>query len=410
MVLTSIFFLDHSLPKPPLRLVISRPQPLESRIPVRQKHESREVANDENNPVSPSQFPRPRSRLRLTSSTSVDTVRDHDHDSPEKLHSPPRLERAVRPLKGVLKKSASENQSHTPLDSTTPSHPRASSEPEQHNHSRAASVLATSTVTSKLKIKEPKFSKRLRTSSWMPFPNRGDQHSRAALEVAAASSPATLKAKPQVQTQKHVASTSSDQDHWSDIAMELDGPSHSSGVTVSAPRKRKAEDIADPRYGPHSPPSSPPGSPVMSRKKLPPIPTRTRMGEIVDEALKDFARERSVVFRPVITKLGPPAVLQRISADIVPHERHSTIWDADESDIYAWGGTLLLRNSKTASYSYPRHCIQDLRIELFMHDEPTSSPPVPSIEMSDEDVDEDLRPRYSWSTSYKGHRIPHSRP
>ncbi len=76
------------------------------------------------------------------------------------------------------------------------------------------------------------------------------------------------------------------------------------------------------------------------------------------------------------------------------------------SDIYAWGGTLLLRDSKSASYFYPRHCIQDLRIELFMHDEPTSSPPVPSIEMSDEDVDEDLRPRYSWSSSYKGHRIP----
>ncbi len=73
------------------------------------------------------------------------------------------------------------------------------------------------------------------------------------------------------------------------------------------------------------------------------------------------------------------------------------------SDIYAWGGTLLLRDSKPASYFYPRHCIQDLRIELFMHDEPTSSPRVPSID----DVDElDLRPRYSWSTSYKAHRVP----
>ncbi len=68
----------------------------------------------------------------------------------------------------------------------------------------------------------------------------------------------------------------------------------------------------------------------MSRKKLPLVPTRTRMGEIVDEALKDFARERSAVFRPVVTKLGPPGVLQRISADIVPHERYSTVWDADE--------------------------------------------------------------------------------
>ncbi len=144
-----------SPPKPPPRPVIARPQPLESRIPVRQKRESRQAANDENDPVSPSLSPRPRSRLRLASSTSVDTVHDHDHDSREKLHSPPRPERAVRLYKGVLMKSASENQSHTPLDSRPPSHPRASSEPEQHNHSRAASVLATSSMTSKLRIKEP---------------------------------------------------------------------------------------------------------------------------------------------------------------------------------------------------------------------------------------------------------------
>ncbi|KAI0737843.1 hypothetical protein C8Q80DRAFT_1114758 [Daedaleopsis nitida] len=421
------------LPEPPLRPVISRPQPLPSRIPVRPKRDYCEVATDENDP-SPSS-PRPRSRPRLASDASTETVRGYA-TSP-KLPPSPGRGRSPRPLKSALKKSTADN----------------SPQPDDTTRDRAP---AESAVTSK--SKESRFVRRLRPSSWMPLPHRNHHGPSPPSDVPSASTstsppkkhvafameksraPPVLTRTASMRRLGEADADSADHDHWTDIASELD--THPS----SPSSKRKAADERDPRYGA----LARPGSPIMSRNhsdverrlpsgsgskasgrknksagagfrevrlphnalpslsafELPPTPLPPiHMGGVTDELLREFAREKTASFHPAVTKRGPAGVLQRISIDIVPNERHSTVWDANEQDTFAWGGTLLVRDAKPASFFYPRHCIQDVRIEFCMLDEPTSAPDLSALPRFPQALP--VR-KYSWTASYTGHRLARS--
>lgn len=61
------------------------------------------------------------------------------------------------------------------------------------------------------------------------------------------------------------------------------------------------------------------------------------MGGIIDEALQECARDKIRTPPRNVKALakakvmeGAPGVLRRITADIVPTERHSVVWDAGE--------------------------------------------------------------------------------
>ena len=78
---------------------------------------------------------------------------------------------------------------------------------------------------------------------------------------------------------------------------------------------------------------------------------------------------------------------------------------ADLRDTYAWGGTLVVRDSKAPSYFYPRHCIQELKIEFAV----LSSPDCPSSATSQgPDSDPDAPQTYEWRIAHAGHFLPRS--
>ncbi|KAI0686510.1 hypothetical protein C8T65DRAFT_771575 [Cerioporus squamosus] len=444
------------LPRP--RPLISHPQPLHPRVPVRPKRDFRELegAADENDPHHVQPHLRPRSRPRLLSNqsdASTHAVRDLDLNS--NLHVPPH--RNTRPLKSALKKSASENDASppSPLSPTTGTTTRPG---------RFVSALTASSS----KPKDLPLARRIRTKSWVPFSSRNHpaEETRDARRASSPMAktkekktvsfgrdsprplpdvPGPLKRTPSMVDLSHAdsdaAADGASADHWEEIAMDLDGGGSPSG-------KRGFECEGDPRYGTMTPR---PGSPILTRTQsvftplvpsqaplpgrltpqneskstskgthrdvalrpfLAPIPlptpssafeippSRTIAGEIIDEVMKDYAREKNRTSPPIpVTKRGPVGVLQRINIDIVPNERHSTVWDANEGDTYAWGGTLVVRDSKAPSYFYPRHCIRDFKIEFAV----LSSPSSPSLPAS---PDPDAPQTYEWRTSYSGHRLP----
>ncbi|KAI0325384.1 hypothetical protein GY45DRAFT_249924 [Cubamyces sp. BRFM 1775] len=125
---------------------------------------------------------------------------------------------------------------------------------------------------------------------------------------------------------------------------------------------------------------------------------------MLDEVLKDIAKDKEerrhgrTVPKPVFKPCRDQSdVLRRFKIDIHADERHSTIWDGCETDIYAWSGTLVVHDAKPASYFYPRHSIHDFSIKFHTVAEPRSDPhtfdPTPS------------RTKYEWETTYRGHRI-----
>ncbi|KAI8969694.1 hypothetical protein BD414DRAFT_532056 [Trametes punicea] len=124
--------------------------------------------------------------------------------------------------------------------------------------------------------------------------------------------------------------------------------------------------------------------------------------ELLDEGLREIARDKeegkrgSDGSKPVAMPTKHD-VLRRFKAHIIPDERHSTIWDGNETAIYAWSGTLVVHDSKPASYFYPRHAIHDFSIQFHTVGEPRSDPhtfdPTPS------------QTKYEWQATYTGHRI-----
>ena len=364
-----------SPPQPPPRPIISLPQPLPGRIPVPPKRAYRELSNDENAPPSPS--PRPRARLRLHSDTSVASVNVVERSpSPErKIHSPPKGDRA-RPLKSALKKSASENTpvpfsptypTRTPIhllyppyyrqDSTVPFPPPPPSKPQRSS----------------------KVTKRVPGGAWMPFSSSRNHAARAASEDSRPRSlPTNTPRKTVTFALEQQPKRSSSQDghardnpaynhpgatsHWDEIAAELDTPA--TPVDPSSHLKRKAEDYPDRSGGTVT---FRPGSPTITRSRTPVFtpqspyrgsksidastarcvssvpkpaqsdspPGRTFIGGIVDEWIEEYAREKLRSPPPNTRALARRkdslgSVLRRITADIVPNERHSTIWDAGE--------------------------------------------------------------------------------
>ncbi|KAI1786277.1 hypothetical protein LXA43DRAFT_1085553 [Ganoderma leucocontextum] len=439
--LLNLFTKVKSVPEQP-RPVISHPQPLQSRIPSRPKRVYRELSNDENEP--PSSSPRPHFRARLHSNSSIasnDTILRSPSPG-RKLHTPPRGN-SGRPLKSALKKFPSENAP-----------PPAS----LHSRGLSSSSLPPDTL---LKSPRSKVTTRIPGGHWMPFSSSSRNHAtRAASEVSdprplsngarhkKTVSFALDEPEPRSSTSKLPrVSSSGELSHWDEIAQELDAPATSRAPSML---KRKAEDYPDsrrslvsPRLGSPTmtrmsvfkPESSPPVSfrrPLSSRRvpndeshpvdepndadklmarhlphTLAPSefarrPARTFIGGIVDEAMQECAREK-ILSPPRNVKAsarsmdGPSGVLRRITADIVPNERHSVVWDASESDTFAWGGTIILRDAKAASYFYPRHCIKDFQLEFCAIPEPRSGVDATSP------IDPDAPPTYDWRSSFTGH-------
>ncbi|KAI0353270.1 hypothetical protein OH77DRAFT_1522730 [Trametes cingulata] len=105
---------------------------------------------------------------------------------------------------------------------------------------------------------------------------------------------------------------------------------------------------------------------------------------------------------------GRSGVFRRFKVDIVPGARHTTIWDGGNTDIYAWSGTLEVRDAKPPSYFYPRHCIQDLWIKFHTVDEPGECPVTfdPTAAQSPSSA----KSKYEWETTYTGFRFTSSTP
>ncbi|RDX42550.1 hypothetical protein OH76DRAFT_1411035 [Lentinus brumalis] len=424
-----------SKPPPRPRLLISHPQPLQPRVPARPKRDFREVeaGTDENAPHHIQSHPRSRPRLLSNrSDASIRAVRDLDPNS--NLHVPP--PRDTRPLKSALKKSASENDagpsSVFPTTGTTT------------RPGRFVSALTTS------KPKDPTLVKRIRTKTWVPFSSRNHPPTETSEGRRASSSMTKTKEKtvsfgveeprpPLRRTPSMIDLSGADSDdgrdgsssdHWEVIGMDLDGDDPGYGTTTcrsGSPIPTHKQPVFTPlipsqKSLTESLPSNPESKPmnkgthrdVTLRPFLAPVtlptppsafelpPSRTIAGEIMDEVMKDYAQEKNRTSKPIpVTKLGPAGVLQRINIDIVPNERHSTVWDANERDIYAWGGTLLVRDSKAPSYFYPRHCIQDFKIDFAVLSSPSSS----SVPASS---DPDAPQTYEWRTSFSGHYLPRS--
>ncbi|PIL34748.1 hypothetical protein GSI_02535 [Ganoderma sinense ZZ0214-1] len=429
------------------RPVISQPQPLQGRIPARPKRAIAEVSNGENEPPVPS--PRPRFRIQPSSDSNV--ASDHAvlrSSSPErKLHTPPRGDR-VRPLplKSALKKSALENASHPPSpDSGVLS--SSSIPPETSLKSRRSKVTARVSGGTWMSFTSSSRNHATGASSDARDPRPSSDGTRQKKTVSFALEEVEAEAEPRSSTSKLVplrASAPDELSHWDEIAQELDSPAPSRPSSVL---KRKAEDYPEPRRTRTALPSRP-GSPTVMRKAVfkpvassPPVsyrrplysrpvpnhgdtkdlvarrlpqrttsskadraPGLTFMGGIVDTALQECARDKirsppHNVKATARSMEGSPGVLRRITADIVPNERHSVVWDANERDTFAWGGTIILRDAKAASYFYPRHCIKDFHLEFCALPEPRSGLSPSSATTADPDAP----PTYDWRTSYTGH-------
>ena len=48
--------------------------------------------------------------------------------------------------------------------------------------------------------------------------------------------------------------------------------------------------------------------------------------------------------------------------------------DPPYRDVYAWGGTILIRDAQPMSYFFPRYCIKSVQIEFSALAEPLSDP------------------------------------
>ncbi|OSD05565.1 hypothetical protein PYCCODRAFT_1361559 [Trametes coccinea BRFM310] len=128
-----------------------------------------------------------------------------------------------------------------------------------------------------------------------------------------------------------------------------------------------------------------------------------RAQDLLDEVLQAIARDREerergrTVPKSIFTPVTQSDVLRRFSVDMVPDERHTTIWDGKETDIYAWSCKLVVRDAKPACYFYPRHSIHDFSIQFHTVDEPRSDPhtfdPHPS------------RTKHEWQATYNRHRV-----
>ncbi|KAI0770874.1 hypothetical protein BD413DRAFT_493111 [Trametes elegans] len=136
----------------------------------------------------------------------------------------------------------------------------------------------------------------------------------------------------------------------------------------------------------------------------PPTGSRLMPKDILETVLDGIERDREERRRkktgvpPTRFRPGSRGVMQRFNVDIVPDKRHVTIWDGSDGDIYAWSGTLVVRDAKPTSYFYPRHSIHDLLIQFHTVSEPRADPstfdPVPG------------QAKYEWQAVYSGQRVP----
>ncbi len=70
----------------------------------------------------------------------------------------------------------------------------------------------------------------------------------------------------------------------------------------------------------------------------------------------------------------------------------------NDSDTFAWGGTIILRDAKAASYFYPRHCIKNFQLEFCAVPEPRSG-----VDTTQAEADPDAPPTYDWRAAFTGH-------
>ena len=354
------------------------------------------ATTDENVPPRPLSRPRLLSNQSTASIHTVREQDSVLPSKNSKLHVPPRRDvRPLK--SALKKSASENDAPPSPISPTTdvttrPGHvvpaPTTSSSPSKHKEPTLAKRIRTKSWV-------PRFPSRNHQSEAIPeqrraspSPSRDKARPRKTVtfERDSTDSPSDMELHrtPSILDLSNAdcdpaADESFVEDVWVEVAMDLDTDGSPQG-------KRKFECEGDPRYGTMTPR---PGSPILTRdhlaftpivpSQMPPLdrqlqnneskittgamskgthrevalrpflapvplptpssafqipPGRTIAGTVVDEVLKDYAQEKNRVFRPIpVTKRGPAGVLQRINIDIVPHERHSTVWDANEGCV-----------------------------------------------------------------------------
>ncbi|TBU22084.1 hypothetical protein BD311DRAFT_167234 [Dichomitus squalens] len=452
-----------SPPQPPPRPIISLPQPLPSRIPVPPKRAFREHSNDENAPLSPSSRPRVRLRLHSdTSVASVNNIQ-RSPSPERKIHTPPKGDRARPLKSALKKSASENTPAPFSPTHPTRTPPYSVHPPyEQESSASFPPATPSKPPNFKVTKRIPggtwmPFSlsrnHATRAASEAGSPRSTPNSPPRKTVTFALEQPECSSSRGGLPHNSSVYDVSGVSSHWDEIAAELDTPATS--VDASSHLKRKAEDYPDPNGGA---PTFRPGSPTLTRSRkpvftpqpshtgttsrglsrssgqqphqgsdvnhepvdidmlmsqhVPPVPTlsafnlppRTFVGNAVDEWIEEYARERLRSPPPNTRAMakrrdGPAGVIRRITADIVPNERHSTVWDANGRDTFAWGGTIVVWDANPASYFYPRHCIKGFQIEFSAIAEPRSG-----LDNSDTAADDGL-PKYDWRTSYTGHKV-----
>ncbi|KAI0816888.1 hypothetical protein BC628DRAFT_1424171 [Trametes gibbosa] len=102
----------------------------------------------------------------------------------------------------------------------------------------------------------------------------------------------------------------------------------------------------------------------------------------------------------LLIKLKPPhsKPKKRFEVEIVADEELGTIWDGDFDNVYAWSGTLVVRDRRPPTHIYTREIIQDLDIHFQAIAAPLSHPPLSTATA--------FHPQnVAWQTSYLGCQI-----
>ena len=333
-----------------------------------------EVLGDENDPIPP-----PRARPRLASAASG-SVKAPLHA--KSTHT--KRGQASRPLKSALKRSASESETQVisetkPSNSVTPL-TRATTHPSVANHSRNSTLSTKQTILSRIKL-----------ASWMPVVSPDLGRAALSLDISEASSTSPKGPPPPTTTTSRPKRTVRFDDAGSPpLKRRHTTPDPLGGQDVLTPNASKCnrDDDAEDDAGLMTPvPGTPiaPRKPVASRspdslpnrhvsrkerskvcsekgkrkknglesdfgsvvtESAPPLPSmttpftlpppRTIVDYVGEERLKEYAREKNNAMEAAgLTKIMPGSrgVLRRITVDIVPHQRHCTVWDANEQYV-----------------------------------------------------------------------------
>ncbi|KAI0638719.1 hypothetical protein C8Q77DRAFT_1151764 [Trametes polyzona] len=134
--------------------------------------------------------------------------------------------------------------------------------------------------------------------------------------------------------------------------------------------------------------------------------------ELVAGMLDDIARDRADRAKELektkdkkehklMIKLKPlrPGAQERFTLEIIPDERHATMWDGNDDDMYAWSGTLVVTDTKPPSHIFSMDIIKHLDIRFHAVAEPSAHPELSPAALDHAQYD-------AWNTRHFGHSIP----